>query len=407
MLISSKVLQVSDIKVKTFLEALKLVHVDGKKAKKYLADKRLTYAEKKILQCWFDLKNCEHQKILDDLQSVKTEGDLVESQKNLILGLNFNNMGNPASAKKYLEDAMGMLGKYPLTEHKFICAYNYFIISYNLNHDQDMAKSLRLMETLSDIGINERQELCFEQCKFNYFTFHQSYYEAQKILIILEDKKEEMSEAVVMAHQISKFIFYLKQGLYDDCEMTLEEMKQYRLFRDTPNFLYMRLMLSHLKNDTPLYFYEKDFKQSYVLFIQLMVIKCLEESKPVEANIHWNELKKIDPTNYGDHFKYLGQTNLMSLCLKKHEKKIQVQQIKLPFFKNKVEALWELLSAATGPIPREILFKSLWGRDMLDPSDDEKLKNLIYYTRKSKDLEIVFRKGCYSLAPKKIASSVG
>ena len=201
-------------------------------------------------------------------------------------------MGNPASAKKYLEDAMGMLGKYPLTEHKFICAYNYFIISYNLNHDQDMAKSLRLMETLSDIGINERQKLCFEQCKFNYFTFHQSYYEAQKILIILENKKEEMSEAVVMANQISKFIFYLKQGLYDDCEMTLEEMKQYRLFRDTPNFLYMRLMLSHLKNDTPLYFYEKDFKQSYVLFIQLMVIKCLEESKPVEAHIHWNELKK-------------------------------------------------------------------------------------------------------------------
>ena len=32
MLISSKVLQMSDIKVKTFLEALKLVHVDGKKA---------------------------------------------------------------------------------------------------------------------------------------------------------------------------------------------------------------------------------------------------------------------------------------------------------------------------------------------------------------------------------------
>ena len=47
MLISSRVLKVSEIKVKTFLEALKLVHIDGKKAKKYLADKRLTHAEKK------------------------------------------------------------------------------------------------------------------------------------------------------------------------------------------------------------------------------------------------------------------------------------------------------------------------------------------------------------------------
>lgn len=396
----------TEIKVKTFLEALKLVHSDAKKAKKYLSDKRLTIAEKKILQCWFDLKNCEHQKIIEDLKTVITESDLVESQKCLILGLTYNNMGNPQAATEFLEEAFVSLEKYPLPEHQFICAYNHFIISYNLNHAQKMKQGLKIMEKLSHQGINERQLLCFEQCKFNDFTFREKYDEAKKILAFLESKKEVMAEAVVMAHLISKFIFYLKQGLYSDCEICLEEMKQYRLFRDTPNFLYMRLMLSHLKNDTPLYFYEKDFKQSAVLFIQLKVIKCLEESHPQEALVHWNELKRIDPQNYGDHFKYLGQTSLMSLCLEKHKNKLHLEQIKKPSSKNKVEALLELLSNSPAPIPKDVLFQSLWGREMLERSDDEKLKNLIYYARKSKDHNIIFRKGCYSLAPaKKIISA--
>ena len=397
----------SEIKFKTFLEALKLVHSDGKKAKKYLSDKRLTITEKKILQCWFDLKNCEYQKILENLKTAITENDLVKSQKNLILGLTYNNMGNPKVASDYLQAAYSSLEKYPLVEHQFICSYNHFIISFNLNHDQKMKQELRVMERLSEQGINQRQKICYEQCKFNYFTFRGYYEEAAKILTILEKNKALMSEAVIMAQHISKFIFYLKQGLYSDCDLCLEDMKQFRLFRDTPNFNYMRLMLSHLKNDTPLYFYEKDFKRCEVLFIQLKVIKSLEASRPNEALVHWNQLKEMDPDNYGDNFKYLGQTNLMSLCLEKHKNKIYTIQFKKPLSKNNVEALLELLSNASVPIPKDTLFQSLWGRKMLEPSDDEKLKNLIYYVRKNKNLEIIFRNGCYSIAPASKARSVG
>ncbi len=387
----------SILKPKTFLEALKLVHSNPKKAKTFLNDKRLTLAEKKILNGWFQLKNCLHNQIIEDIGTLVVESELVESQKILILGLTYNNMGELNQASSYLHKAIELIEKHPLPEHQFICVYNLFIISYNLSNEEDMINALNLMDVLSSTGLNDRQTICHLQSKFNYSTFKNEFHKASVFLEELEFKKSTMSDPVIMSHLISKFQFFLKQNLFDDCEKTMEEMKKYRLFRHSPNFIFMRLSLDHLMHNGPLYFYEKDFKDSKLLFHQLKVIKSLEESNFKEAEKYWDILSKTDPVIYQENFVYNGQVNLFSLCLSKYKVQKQTFDVTPDLSKNKSEAIIMLLQKTSYPIPKEELFECLWGRKPMDQSDEDKLKNLIYYVRKNKCLEITFRKGCYSL----------
>ena len=396
-----------DIKVKTFIHALTLIHSNAKKAKKCLLDKRLTLSEKKILNAWFLLKNCQHQAILDDMKSVSTENELVDSQKELILGLTYNNMGQMKLASKHLHAAFSHLEKYPLPEHQFICIYNLFVVSFNLSHEKDMENSLHIMDVLVRGGLNPRQTMCYEQCLFNFLHFKNRFTEAAKILVILEGKRSMMNEAMIMSHHISKFVFHLKQEDFNLCEETLEEMKNYRLFRYTPNFIFMRLTLEHLKYDKTLYFYEKDFKGSDSLFFQLKTIQGFEESNLELAEKFWIKLQEIDPELYHDGFKYKGQKNLFSLCLEKHNSLLKSGPSFEALSKNKVEAICEIFEKSSIPIPKDVLFEKLWGTKPLDQNDDDKLKNLIYYARKTKNLQIQYRKGCYLLQneskPKKTA----
>lgn len=387
----------SNLRPKTFLEALKLVHSNPKKAKTFLQDKRLTLAEKKILHGWFQLKSCLHSDIIKEIGNLAVESELVESQKYLILGLTYNNMGELNQASLCLHKAFELIEKHPLPEHQFICLYNLFIISYNSGHEEDMSNTLGLMDVLAISGLNERQTICHLQCKFNYLTFRNQYEQASLYLDDLEIKKADMTDPVIMSHLISKFQFYLKQSLFDQCEATMQEMKKYRLFRHSPNYIFMRLSLDHIIHNRPLYFYEKDFKDSKLLFHQLKVIKSFEESNFKEAEKHWQTLSKAEPNIYLDKFVYNGQTNLFSLCLSKYKIQKQISVTIPELSKNKSEAIVKILQSSSYPVPKEELFEALWGRKPLDQMDDDKLKNLIYYVRKNKGLVITFRKGCYSL----------
>ena len=396
----------SEKKVKTFLEALKLIHGQPKKAKKFLSDKRLTLVEKKILNAWYLLKNCQHQTIINDLDGIHSENQLVESQKKLILGLTYNNMGKFKTASKCLHEAFEELEKYSLNDHQFICIYNLFIISYNQSNESQMTNCLSIMEILEKNGINERQSLCYLQCKFNYFTFREDYELANEALRHLEMKKVIMSEALIMATMISKFIMHLKQEHFSECQEIIEEMKEHRLFRHSPNYLYMKLTLNHLMHNAPLYFYEKDFKESEFLFLQLKTIQALEESNLEKAQAYWKRLMEIDPDCYKERFDFHGQKNLFTMCLNKHASVLKGVTVDIPTAKNHADALIEILQKSTIPVPKELLFEKIWGKKSASQSDDEKLKNLIYYVRNIKGFEVHFRKGCYSIITKKSKTDV-
>ena len=159
----------------------------------------------------------------------------------------------------------------------------------------------------------------------------------------------------------------------------------------------MKMALDHLHHNAPLYLYEKDFKEAQNLYHQLKTIQGLEEANLPKAKRHWEELQKENPDLYQDEFKFRGQKNLLSLCLEKHKKVFSYQPEEKIDGKSKAEVLINILETQKSPIPKENLFFKLWGYEPKDESDDNKLKNLIYYVKKTKNIKISYRKGCYQV----------
>ena len=388
------------IKQKTFVDALNNLHAEPKKTKKYLEDKRLTTVEKKILSCWYMLKNCQHTEIIDTILSITSkEDDLVESQKYLILGMTYNNQGDYDKAIVNILKGIDLLEPYPLEVHRFIACYNLFVCYYNQNNGEGMKSTLdRLMKLKMK---TPRQDLCIVQAKINYHIFKNEFEEAEDLFSVAEKSFDLMTDAMIMTHWISKFIMLSKLDDFNHCGKVLEEMKKYRLFRSSATFTYMRTLLDHVTKKEPIYVYKEDFKQSELLFYQLKTIQALEENDLLTAKKNWDQLVMMSPFLHGPDFHYRGEKNLFVTCLNMYKTVYSVASdivtvVELP--ENKVEALITLLKASKTPIRKEVIFDKLWGGDMMNTSDDHKLKNLMYYARKHKGINIQFRKGCYFIS---------
>lgn len=80
-------------KEKTFLFALSLISSDPEKAKNHLEDKRLTSAEKIVLRSYFLLRNNKMEEVIKELNGLTGKmSEVVESQRQLLLGLAHNNL---------------------------------------------------------------------------------------------------------------------------------------------------------------------------------------------------------------------------------------------------------------------------------------------------------------------------
>lgn len=393
---------------KAFLEALNLIQSDPKKAKKFLEDKRLTLNEKKILNSWFLLKNCKHDEIIEALNELKiTNYELVEGQRLLILGITFNNQAQSRLAISHITSAFEILEKYPLPSHHFIAVYNLFIAYLNGGKVDRMEDCLELMESILKNHGNKRQELYHLQCQFCFLVFTEQIPEAEALAKVIDQKPELMSDSMIMSNLLTKFNLQLKKEDLKAAENALEEIKKYRLFRFTAGFNFMRISLDHLLYGSPLYVYRENFKDCEYLFSHLKVVQALEENDPITAKRYWSDLVKHRPDIYHEDFTYHGEKNLFALCLKRHHIAFQKLNNETPkaipteTSSNKSEALLMLLRASSLPIRKEVVFKALWGTEIESENDEAKIRNLISYVRKSKKINISFKRGCYFIATEK------
>ncbi len=380
---------------KTFLEALNIIHSNPKKAKTFLEDKRLTLNEKKILNCWFLLKNCKHDEILKSLKNLKVNDyELVEGQRLLIIGITYNNQALSKAAVENISSAFEILEKYSLPDHHFTAVYNLFIAHLNDCNEAGMEDCLDLMMGIRKANTNERQELCFHHAQFCYFVHVENFLEAEKLSNRLDHQKALMSDSMLMGYLLTKFKIQVKKENLKEAEKELEEIKKYRLFRLSSGFTFMRTALDHLLHNKPLYVYRDDFKDCDFLYFHLKVVQALEENDLPAAKKHWSELMQISPHLYHDHFSYQGEKNLFALCLKRHQsvlKKPVIETNTPDFSSNKSEALILLLQSSSVPLRKDLVFSTLWGSEIESENDEAKIRNLISYVRKTKNIKISFR----------------
>lgn len=384
------------IKTKAFAKVIGEIHLSYDKLAKILADKRLTSTERKIIQCWHYLRKGQSAKILETLKNTDADYDnLVMAQKDLLTGIAYIWEGNLNQALILIKNASFMLSQYEdIGNVHFLALYNYFICSINLKNRKEVELSLALLADFPKK--DEKQSITYLNCVFNYHSFCNEHVEAEKTIKLLDPLKKKMNDSIFMAYSTGKYIHFVKTEQFEKCYQVLEERKKRRSFYSRANYLFMRVLLDNYCKHIPIYAYQKDFKDSPFLFWQIMVIKCLEEKNPYQAQKYWDKLRLSMPNVYKRDFEYLGPKDIFSLCLKLHQQPVELED-KTVLPEKKEEALLYLLSKSKTSVTMDTIYQHIWGEEIVDKDDINKLKKLVSRVRKNKDVDIKYKKGCYYL----------
>ncbi len=379
---------------KTFILALQIFQQNPAKAKKYLNDKRLSLAERKILEAWFLLRDSKFKEIHQLLSTLTTESELILAQAHLVQGIAYNNQSDFIKSAEYLEKALIFFEQTQDQYHLFKTAYNLFITQLNLKSRPQMENCLQKMKVSKQ---TDSQFVWILQCEFVYYSFTNAFKKAEGIMEDLELIKVDMSEPAIATYLIMKFDYFLKNARYQDCENVLNEMKSYRKFRFWENYLFMNNLLRHFLYQDPLYLYEKNFEQHPSLFYQVKVLLHFSENNLGLAQMAWNKLAETMPHVYKPNFDYQGDHCLFSLVLDQYAKKI-VQPSPMAIDRtNKVKEAISYLQNHAQLMKKEDLYFSLWESYPQDKEDLSKLERIISRARKDYGATIQSRKGCYQL----------
>lgn len=389
----------NELKFKTFLKAIKEIHLAPDKIKSYLSDKRLTQSEKKILQSWDLIRKGKYNEVFSILtDNTGKEHSLVFAQKLLIEGISLNQAGHFGQAIDKLTMATKIHKQHDLPNYTFTCHYNLFIAASN-NHDiKSMKDSIKFMQNIRDAHLlKEHQELAVLECHFIFHTIVENRDLAESAMNELESKKELMSSANYNSFLINKFIFLVKNNNFLKAKMVLQKLKSQRSFRVSANYLYMKIMLNYLLNDTPIYAYDYQFKQHQLLFNQVKVVQALCEGEENESKKYWLLLQKTNNSIYKEGFSYEGETNLFSLCLNKalSKKLTIVPNISSKTKMSKTKKLMAILKELNTPIHKDKLFELVWERPPESKLDLQKLAALISKIKRRHEFEVSYNKNRY------------
>jgi tetratricopeptide (TPR) repeat protein len=380
---------------KTFYRILQELNQTTHKSKQYLSDKRLTLTEKKIIEGHLLIRNNQNLKVIELFQSLSASPlPFVEAQRNLLLGVAFNNLSHYEEAGEHLRLSAQILDDFQFHHFRFNAWFNLFLVYLNSGKHREMKSTLQILGTIPDLS--PTSEIRLLRCHFLYHSEVNETKKALEYLHLLKSRKPEMVESDVISHLVSEFIFFIKIDDFSHCQSTLEEMKNHRKFQLTENYNFMKVLLNHLIEDTPIYVYEHEFKGTPLLFHQIKLIQSLHSGAIPDAKQHWLALQNISDLHYGEAFVYEGPKSLFSLCLQKNLKNFDT----LPVIdgsenSSRKDLLVKILRQLKAPVSKDALFQMVWGRPVEDKEDIKRLGRLISKVRKDEHIDVQTRKDAY------------
>lgn len=389
------------VKCKTFDAYIRELILHPERSKKWMNDKRLTMAEKKILQGHLLVRDNKHKEVIEEISSISdSEMEFVNDHKHLLLGICYNNTGRCTEALKYLRLAAIAFEKAGQNYHLFTTLFNMINNLGNLGKIEEMTPVLQRMVDLRVSGRLPETRLLRSQ--FIHAVDSNNNQLAHELLPRIQKLKIDMPESELGPQLVCEFMFHIKEENFDKAEAVLGEMKKHRKFMIGENFPFMKKLLSHLVENTTIYVYERDFpSQESALYRQIKVIEALQAQNIEEAQTHWGYLQsRYGKQLYQDDFRWNGEKCLFSLCLDKHVAKRKDAPLKLQLVtgdESKYKLAYKILKNAQAPMRSGELYELLYGEIINDKEDLKKLVSLIMHIRKHYGVEIISRKGTYEL----------
>lgn len=383
------------VRIKTFFEALSFYYTDSKKFLRYFEDKRLSQAEKAILRSWQNLREVKLQVIIKDLSGLKNLETDVEAQRQLLLGIAYNNTGDLLHAVTHLLRSLELLQEVGPAQSMFAATNTLFITYQNLKDHEGMARVLDEMEELENP--TQGQQLEILRRRFAFLCFVGKLDKAQATMKKIESFEKHFSDSQKINVLMDKFDLAIKSENYKDCEKLLDKMKGHRNFHLSINFKFMRKTLDLINKGDPLYLYAKDFSDNPMMYAQVKVLLLMEQTNFEGARREWLNLHKLSPQVYDKDFGYHGDKCLFSLSVKKLQPKKQVIFAQKGEMNNEQLFLKIMTEHQGVPISKEELFFQLWGRELETKEDLNKLVCTVYRLKNKYKLIIKSKKGCYIL----------
>lgn len=387
----------SSFSEKTFIEALKAIVTHPEKAKKYLADKRITQLEKEIIKASLSLRDGKYQDVISSLEALSSSSQVVESQRFYFLASSYNNLSHFHKAIEYFNHSLELGHHFDIHFRDFSIIYSLIICHLNI---KKYDKVYELFEKLQLLGAREdKEKIDLEFARFFTLFVRDENQKAEQLLAQLGGQWQSMSEHQKMLFLIMRFDLFVRMKKFSEANDLLGEFKKLKKFYSKGNFKFMKGLLNHLIDGQEIYLYERDFEGQSDLLKQVKIINCLRSGNLDEAFVFWKCLQQSAPDIYGDYFTYLGDTCLFSLCIEKNLVASEVSHPEsLELSGSKEENLVEILKKRKGPVPKEEIFFMVYGHHPSSKEDLHKLAALIYLIRRKMKLEIKSQKGCYYLA---------
>jgi DNA-binding winged helix-turn-helix (wHTH) protein len=388
---------------KTFIYVINHHHLDRKLIYRYLEDKRLTQNEKKILKCLLLLRESKFNEILSILTSLKIDQEqIIESQRSLILGIVYLNIGHLSKSESELLKSVKHLEGFDVRRQYFLAYYNLSILYKNQKNAKLLAQAIDSIEKyLSHDDITEK--IVFLRLKFLQQMELKFFDQCQETLQQLKKLNKETPAGVKLALTVDEFSFHLMLGNFKDAYKCLAKLKTMRSFNFSALYQYSFSLLETILHQKPFYLYERDFINFPQIYHQIRFIKSLEKNDPVLKKEAWLELQKISPDLYQENFQYLGDNILFKTISQTLQSSSQIDTTKLP--ENKEEALLAILQHSQGAVSQEVIYQALWKEKPIDKNSYNKLSKLVSRTNKKFNFNIKFQNNCYQFFKEKKKAS--
>ncbi len=386
------------MKQKAFYQILQDIRLTPQKSSKYLLDKRLTDIERKIIEAHLLIRKNENEKVLTLLQDKKkSDINFIESQRLLALGLASINLSRFIEARDYLEESITLIKTCDAPSSLASALFNLFLVYFCISDLEKMNSIIKDLEERPSDTIIEKIRIL--RCKFMYHVALKDNLTCKNILTKIGPYKQQMVESDLSSHLVTEFYFFIQIEDFKSAYKTIHQLRNQRTFYLSENFKFMKTLLDNLTKNSPIYAYDKDFISTPLLLYQIKVIQALEVNDLTSADIYWKKLQQIVPGVYSENFQYLGQKCLFSLCLDKHRPSERTINL-LPIDSgSKIEKLYAILQEADRPLSKEVIYELIWDEPIQNKSDLSKLVQLVAALRTRRNIEVISKKGTYSLAP--------
>lgn len=388
-------------KSKAFHELILLHSKKPKIVKQRLkTDKRLNLVEKNILRGFLLMRDNENKEAHALAESTKSQPDaFVEAMRLYLIAGTLNNQGFYPEALEQFKLCYQTFPKNVDAHLEYVILNNIYVVHMNLHETQEAREILAILSTIK--GLDEDDQLRLKRLEFSYHISNEDEHKSDELYRELVQKQKLYRDF----DQVSLFIHFYNYGIifnhFEICDEALRQLCHQKKYALTQNFNYMKFLLNHLRDQTPIYLRDEHFDGYPTLLAELKFIRALDQYKISELPAIWQELQKLNPRVFKDGYQYAGYQSAFSRCLELHKKKLQNLHVK-----TEKEPQLSILDAIQKKlenedfVSKEQLFYYVYGRELESKVDNSRISKQVYKLKSQKNLEIRSVRGSYQLVKK-------